>query len=200
MALRIERDKETGVARRHPGPAREAQRHRPGDGRRTGRRCGGSCGTTSRCGPWSSPAPATGAFCTGHRPGRGGPAARRPRTRSTIRCSRIGPKANDLWKPVVAAVEGMACGGAFYLLGEAEFVVASRDGDLLRPAHDVRHGQRVRGDLHGAADAVRGGGPDGPDGHGGTDLGAGGRTRSGWSREVTEPGRRGGGGAAVRRR
>ncbi|MFG2574573.1 enoyl-CoA hydratase/isomerase family protein [Streptomyces sp. NPDC048481] len=39
----------------------------------------------------------------------------------------VGPKANDLWKPVIAAVEGMACGGAFYLLGECEFVVAGAD-------------------------------------------------------------------------
>ncbi|MGH4029683.1 enoyl-CoA hydratase/isomerase family protein [Actinomycetota bacterium Odt1-20B] len=39
----------------------------------------------------------------------------------------IGPKANDLWKPVVAAVGGMACGGAFYLLGEAEFIVADSE-------------------------------------------------------------------------
>lgn len=31
----------------------------------------------------------------------------------------IGPKSNDLWKPVIAAVNGMACGGAFYLLGRA---------------------------------------------------------------------------------
>ncbi|MEU2824438.1 enoyl-CoA hydratase/isomerase family protein [Streptomyces bacillaris] len=46
---------------------------------------------------------------------------------------RIGPKANDLWKPVVAAVEGMACGGAFYLLGEAEFIVASRDATFFDP-------------------------------------------------------------------
>ncbi|MDX3376993.1 enoyl-CoA hydratase/isomerase family protein [Streptomyces sp. ME02-6991-2A] len=46
---------------------------------------------------------------------------------------RIGPKANDLWKPVIAAVEGMACGGAFYLLGEAEFVVASRDATFFDP-------------------------------------------------------------------
>ncbi|CAM5600105.1 Enoyl-CoA hydratase/isomerase family protein OS=Streptomyces alboniger OX=132473 GN=CP975_15110 PE=3 SV=1 [Streptomyces alboniger] len=38
---------------------------------------------------------------------------------------RIGPKANDLWKPVVAAVRGMACGGAFYLLGESDFLVAA---------------------------------------------------------------------------
>ena len=45
----------------------------------------------------------------------------------------IGPKANDLWKPVIAAVEGMACGGAFYLLGEAEFVVASREATFFDP-------------------------------------------------------------------
>jgi enoyl-CoA hydratase/carnithine racemase len=46
---------------------------------------------------------------------------------------RIGPKANDLWKPVVAAVEGMACGGAFYLLGECEFVVAGADAAFFDP-------------------------------------------------------------------
>ncbi|MQS36450.1 enoyl-CoA hydratase/isomerase family protein [Streptomyces katsurahamanus] len=45
----------------------------------------------------------------------------------------IGPKANDLWKPVVAAVEGMACGGAFYLLGECEFTVASREATFFDP-------------------------------------------------------------------
>ncbi|WP_043264830.1 enoyl-CoA hydratase/isomerase family protein [Streptomyces sp. CT34] len=46
---------------------------------------------------------------------------------------RIGPKANDLWKPVVAAVDGMACGGAFYLLGEAEFIVASENSTFFDP-------------------------------------------------------------------
>jgi enoyl-CoA hydratase/carnithine racemase len=45
----------------------------------------------------------------------------------------IGPKANDLWKPVVAAVHGMACGGAFYLLGEAEFVVADTTASFFDP-------------------------------------------------------------------
>jgi enoyl-CoA hydratase/carnithine racemase len=45
----------------------------------------------------------------------------------------IGPKANDLWKPVVAAVEGMVCGGAFYLLGECEFVVAGADAVFFDP-------------------------------------------------------------------
>ncbi|MFG3285350.1 enoyl-CoA hydratase/isomerase family protein [Streptomyces sp. NPDC048111] len=45
----------------------------------------------------------------------------------------IGPKANDLWKPVIAAVRGMACGGAFYLLGEAEFLVAAEDATFFDP-------------------------------------------------------------------
>ncbi|GGX89572.1 enoyl-CoA hydratase/isomerase family protein [Streptomyces anandii] len=46
---------------------------------------------------------------------------------------RIGPKANDLWKPVVAAVRGMACGGAFYLLGESDFVVADTTAVFFDP-------------------------------------------------------------------
>ncbi|MYT20043.1 enoyl-CoA hydratase/isomerase family protein [Streptomyces sp. SID7760] len=45
----------------------------------------------------------------------------------------IGPKANDLWKPVIAAVNGMACGGAFYLLGEAEFIVSSATATYFDP-------------------------------------------------------------------
>lgn len=45
----------------------------------------------------------------------------------------VGPKAADLWKPVVAAVGGMACGGAFYLLGEAEFIIASENATFFDP-------------------------------------------------------------------
>ncbi|MGX1757729.1 enoyl-CoA hydratase/isomerase family protein [Streptomyces lydicus] len=45
----------------------------------------------------------------------------------------IGPKANDLWKPVIAAVDGMACGGAFYLLGEADFLIASENSTFFDP-------------------------------------------------------------------
>ncbi|MFD9266869.1 enoyl-CoA hydratase/isomerase family protein [Streptomyces goshikiensis] len=45
----------------------------------------------------------------------------------------IGPKANDLWKPVIAAVNGMACGGAFYVLGEAEFLIASETAVFFDP-------------------------------------------------------------------
>ncbi|WP_235460604.1 enoyl-CoA hydratase/isomerase family protein [Streptomyces olivochromogenes] len=46
---------------------------------------------------------------------------------------RVGPKANDLWKPVVTAVCGMACGGAFYLLGESDFIVADTTAAFFDP-------------------------------------------------------------------
>jgi enoyl-CoA hydratase/carnithine racemase len=45
----------------------------------------------------------------------------------------IGPKANDLWKPVIAAVNGMACGGSFYLLGESEFIIAAEHATFFDP-------------------------------------------------------------------
>jgi enoyl-CoA hydratase/carnithine racemase len=51
---------------------------------------------------------------------------------------RIGPKTNDLWKPVIAAVNGMALGGAFYILGEVEFIVASENATFFDP--HVTHG------------------------------------------------------------
>ena len=39
----------------------------------------------------------------------------------------------DLWKPVIAAVQGMACGGAFYMLGEVEFIIAADDAVFFDP-------------------------------------------------------------------
>jgi enoyl-CoA hydratase/carnithine racemase len=45
----------------------------------------------------------------------------------------IGPKTNDLWKPVIAAVNGMACGGAFYMLGEVEFIIAADHATFFDP-------------------------------------------------------------------
>jgi len=41
--------------------------------------------------------------------------------------------AGQLWKPVIAAVNGMACGGAFYLLGEAEFIIAADHATFFDP-------------------------------------------------------------------
>src|SRR5947208_15402042 len=45
----------------------------------------------------------------------------------------IGPKTCDLWKPVIAAVNGMACGGAFYMLGEVEFIIAADHATFFDP-------------------------------------------------------------------
>jgi enoyl-CoA hydratase/carnithine racemase len=45
----------------------------------------------------------------------------------------IGPKTNDLWKPVIAAVNGMACGGAFYMLGEVEFIICAEHATFFDP-------------------------------------------------------------------
>lgn len=84
---------------------------------------------------------------------------------------RIGPKANDLWIPVVAAVEGMACGGAFYLLGEAEFLVATEESTFFDPhttygmvsayeamamAQRMPHGEVARMALMGTAERLSG--------------------------------------------
>ncbi len=47
--------------------------------------------------------------------------------------SNLGPKSNDLWKPVIAAVNGIACGGAFYMLGEVDFIIASDNATFFDP-------------------------------------------------------------------
>ncbi len=43
------------------------------------------------------------------------------------------PKSNHLWKPVIAAVNGMACGGAFYILGEVDFIIAADHATFFDP-------------------------------------------------------------------
>ena len=45
----------------------------------------------------------------------------------------LGPKANDMWKPVVAAVNGMAAGGAFYMLGEVDIIIAAEHATFFDP-------------------------------------------------------------------
>ncbi len=45
----------------------------------------------------------------------------------------INPKENDLWKPVIAAVNGMACGGALYMLGEVDIIVAAEHATFFDP-------------------------------------------------------------------
>jgi enoyl-CoA hydratase/carnithine racemase len=45
----------------------------------------------------------------------------------------INPKQNDLWKPVIAAVNGMACGGALYMLGESDIIIAAEHATFFDP-------------------------------------------------------------------
>ncbi len=47
--------------------------------------------------------------------------------------AQVGPKSNDYWKPVIAAVNGMACGGAFYMLGESDFIIAAEHATFFDP-------------------------------------------------------------------
>jgi enoyl-CoA hydratase/carnithine racemase len=45
----------------------------------------------------------------------------------------INPKQNDMWKPVIAAINGMACGGALYMLGEADILIAAEHATFFDP-------------------------------------------------------------------
>jgi enoyl-CoA hydratase/carnithine racemase len=45
----------------------------------------------------------------------------------------LGPRANKLWKPVITAVHGMACGGAFYWINESDIVICSEDATFFDP-------------------------------------------------------------------
>jgi enoyl-CoA hydratase/carnithine racemase len=45
----------------------------------------------------------------------------------------LSPRASDLWKPVIAAVNGMACGGAFYMLGDVDIIIAADSATFFDP-------------------------------------------------------------------
>jgi enoyl-CoA hydratase/carnithine racemase len=45
----------------------------------------------------------------------------------------LSPKLNRVWKPVVAAVHGMAAGGAFYWLNESDIIICSDDATFFDP-------------------------------------------------------------------
>ncbi len=51
----------------------------------------------------------------------------------------LGPKACDLWKPVICAVNGMACGGAFYMIAECDVIIAADHATFFDP--HVTYGQ-----------------------------------------------------------
>ena len=45
----------------------------------------------------------------------------------------LSPKLNQVWKPVVCAVHGMAAGGAFYWINESDIVICSDDASFFDP-------------------------------------------------------------------
>jgi enoyl-CoA hydratase/carnithine racemase len=47
--------------------------------------------------------------------------------------NKLGPKSNGCWKPVICAVHGMAAGGAFYWLNEADILICSEDATFFDP-------------------------------------------------------------------
>jgi enoyl-CoA hydratase/carnithine racemase len=46
---------------------------------------------------------------------------------------KVAPKTSGLWKPAIAAVNGIACAGAFYILGEMEFIIAADHATFFDP-------------------------------------------------------------------
>jgi enoyl-CoA hydratase/carnithine racemase len=46
---------------------------------------------------------------------------------------KLSPKLNHVWKPLVVAVHGMAAGGAFYWINEADIVLCSDDATFFDP-------------------------------------------------------------------
>jgi enoyl-CoA hydratase/carnithine racemase len=45
----------------------------------------------------------------------------------------IGPRSNQVWKPVVCAVQGMCAGGGQYLVNESDIVIAADDATFFDP-------------------------------------------------------------------
>ncbi|MEM1402122.1 MAG: enoyl-CoA hydratase/isomerase family protein [Pseudomonadota bacterium] len=46
---------------------------------------------------------------------------------------KLGPKQNEMWKPVICAVHGLCCGGAYYWLNESDIVICSEDAEFFDP-------------------------------------------------------------------
>jgi enoyl-CoA hydratase/carnithine racemase len=45
----------------------------------------------------------------------------------------LGPRSNQVWKPVVCAVQGMCAGGGQYLVNESDIVIAADDATFFDP-------------------------------------------------------------------
>ena len=52
----------------------------------------------------------------------------------------------QVWKPVITAVNGICAGGAFHWVADADIVIAASDAQFFDPARVGRPGRRDRGD------------------------------------------------------
>jgi enoyl-CoA hydratase/carnithine racemase len=77
------------------------------------------------------------AFCTGidrgEVPSEGGPEYKFSPYTYDDPGRAIGPRSQEMWKPIIGAVNGMACAGAFYLLGECDFIIAAEHATFFDP-------------------------------------------------------------------
>jgi len=74
------------------------------------------------------------AFCTGVDVTEGLTRAHHPNTWTQEDPGvQLSPKLNQVWKPVVCAVHGMAAGGAFYWINESDIVICSEDAQFFDP-------------------------------------------------------------------
>jgi enoyl-CoA hydratase/carnithine racemase len=46
---------------------------------------------------------------------------------------RLSPRRHEVWKPVIAAVQGMCAGGAFYLVGDCDIVICAPEATFFDP-------------------------------------------------------------------
>jgi len=73
------------------------------------------------------------AFCTGLDVAEGWPKVPNSPFRQEDPGIYLGPKQNGVWKPLICAVNGMAAGGAFYWLNEADIVICGEDAHFFDP-------------------------------------------------------------------
>ena len=64
---------------------------------------------------------------------------------------------NRCWKPVITAVNGMACGGGLHFVADSDLVIVLGDGELLRHPREGGPDRRPRAGRARAAHAARGG-------------------------------------------
>ncbi len=76
----------------------------------------------------------------------------------------LSPKWQKMWKPVVCAVQGMCTAGALYFVNEADVVICSQGGDVLRLPRQCGPGVRPGADRADAPRRARRHAADGVDG------------------------------------